>query len=77
LNFKFEQYQKIASLKAYILIDSEKVWVRSCLRQAELNRWVIEDPLENLDDILRLETLKIEIPLRLLYERIEFDEDVI
>jgi Uma2 family endonuclease len=75
LTFKFEQYQKIASLKAYILIDSEKVWVRSCLRQAEQNRWIIEDPLEDLEDVLKLEMLNIEIPLRLLYERVEFDED--
>lgn len=74
LSFKFEQYQKIASLKAYILIDSEKVWVRSCLRQAEQNRWIVEDPLEGLNDVLRLEPLNVEIPVRLLYERVELEE---
>ncbi len=72
--FKLEQYQKIASLKAYIMLDSERVWVRSCLRLGEQNRWIMEEPLENLDDILRLEGLGIEIPLRLLYARVNVEE---
>lgn len=75
LTFKFEQYQKIPSLKAYILIDSEKIWVRSCLRQAEQNRWIVEDPLEDLEDVLKLEVLNLEIPVRRLYQRVEFEED--
>ncbi len=72
--FKLEQYQKIPALKAYIMIDSQQVWVRSCLRIGEQNRWVLEEPLENLTDTLRLEVLQIDIPLSLLYAKIEFDQ---
>ncbi|NWJ98351.1 MAG: Uma2 family endonuclease [Chloroflexi bacterium] len=73
-SFKLEQYQRISSLKAYIMIDSERVWVRTCLRIGDQNRWILEEPLETLKETLRLEPLNIEIPLRLLYDRIEFTE---
>lgn len=72
--FKLEQYQKIPSLKAYIMIDSQQVWIRSCLRIGEQNRWILEEPLEDLEDVLRLEVLGIEIPLRLLYQKVDFEE---
>ncbi len=73
-NFKLEHYQRIPSLKAYIMLDSERVWVRSYQRIGEENRWILEEPLENLADVLRLEAFGLEIPLRQLYERVEFDE---
>ena len=73
-NFKLEHYQRIPSLKAYIMLDSERVWVRSCLRIGDENRWILEEPLEDLADVLRLEALELEIPLRQLYERVEFAE---
>ena len=74
MGFKLEQYQKITSLQAYVMIDSERVWFRSCLRLGEGNRWILEEPLEDWDDVLRLESLAIEVPLRLLYNRLEFEE---
>jgi Uma2 family endonuclease len=74
-SFKLENYQRIPSLKAYIMIESEWVWVRSCQRIGEENRWILDEPLEDLDDVLRIETLGFEVPLRHLYERIKFEED--
>lgn len=70
---KLEQYQRIPSLKAYIMVDSEQVWVRSWVRIGDENRWILEEPLEDLDDVLRVEVLNAEIPLRLLYARVEFN----
>lgn len=71
-NFKLEQYQHIASLKAYIMVDSEQVWVRSCVRIGDENRWILEEPLEDRQDVLKLEALGLEILLHLLYDRVKF-----
>ncbi|NWJ44755.1 MAG: Uma2 family endonuclease [Chloroflexi bacterium] len=73
-SFKLEHYQRITSLKAYIMLDSERIWVQSCQRIGDENRWILEEPLEDLEDVLRLEALGLEIPLSQLYERVEFEE---
>ncbi|MEI7554356.1 Uma2 family endonuclease [Candidatus Chlorohelix sp.] len=73
-SFKLEHYQRITSLKAYIMLDSESIWVQSCQRIGDENRWILEESLEDLEDVLRLEALGLEIPLSQLYERVEFEE---
>ncbi len=42
-NFKLEHYQRISSLKAYVMVDSERIWVRNCQRLGDHNRWVLEE----------------------------------
>lgn len=73
-SFKLEQYQKIPTLRAYIMADSEQIWVRNCQRIGDENRWILEEPLEDLEDVLYIEALEVKLPLRLLYARIKFEE---
>lgn len=68
---KLEQYRKIPDLIAYVMVDSERVWVELYYRSGA-NSWQVDEPLEDLEAVLRIEPLNIAIPLNLLYEGIEF-----
>ncbi|HEX2913485.1 MAG TPA: Uma2 family endonuclease [Chloroflexia bacterium] len=72
--FKFEQYRHIPSLALYVLIDSEQVRV-GCLRRVEEGGWLVEPPLEEISESLKLAALGVEIPLALLYEGVEFEPE--
>ncbi|HEX2916581.1 MAG TPA: Uma2 family endonuclease [Chloroflexia bacterium] len=72
-SFKLEQYQKIPSLQAYVMIDSEQVRVE-CYTRLGSGQW-LQQTLLNLDDVLTLEALGISLPLKMLYERVVFEAD--
>lgn len=70
---KFEQYLNISSLAMYVMIDSEQVRVE-VFQRGSLG-WLVRKPLENRDDFLKLPPIEAEIALKLLYDRVEFEED--
>lgn len=71
--FKLEQYQKIPSLKTYVMIDSEKIRVEYYSKIAK-GQW-LQGTLTELEDLLLLEELGISIALSILYARVKFNED--
>jgi Uma2 family endonuclease len=72
-SFKLEQYQKIPTLKAYIMLNSEQVKVEYYTR-LEQGGW-LQRTVEELEELLSLETVGIEISLKDLYERVELESD--
>lgn len=75
-SIKLEQYRKIPSLVAYIMIDSEQVWVEQYYRTGD-HSWQVDEPLEEIEALVKIASLEIAIPVAALYEGIEFNEDIL
>lgn len=71
---KFKPYKQIPSLREYVLVDSERLVVFVLRREEDTGKWTIEI-MNNLTDILVLESLHIEIPLTQIYAKIDFQTD--
>lgn len=71
-SIKLEHYRTIASLLAYIMIDSERVWIEQYYRTGP-QTWQVEAPLRNLADHLVIENLGFTIPLTRLYHRLDLN----
>ncbi len=69
---KFFNYMQIPSLQEYLLISSTSVFSLSARKQAD-NSWKF-DELKNLNDSLAIKSIDQEIPLKEIYENVEFDE---
>ncbi|RYD79743.1 MAG: Uma2 family endonuclease [Sphingobacteriales bacterium] len=67
---KFKLYRDITSLKEYILIDSENVYVEKHVRQAD-NNWLLSE-IKNVNEQLHIESVQINIALQDIYEGISF-----
>lgn len=72
---KLDHYRNISSLLAYIMIDSERIWVEQYHRTGPAS-WQVEAPLLNLTDSLQIEALDITIPLSRIYNRVDFSEEI-
>jgi hypothetical protein len=71
---KFFLYRsEIESLTDYVLVSQDSVFIEHYEKQAD-GRWV-HNVLTSLDDILRLASIECEIPVREIYERVEFAEE--
>lgn len=68
-NSKFLLYKSIASLKHYVLVDSQRVNVALYSRGAG-SSWLFEE-YQGLDAVLPLPALAIEVPLAEIYRRLE------
>jgi len=68
---KFGYYRQIPSLREYVLISQEGPFVDHFVRQ-ENGTWIIRDGCARLDQVLKLHTLDLEVPLRRIYHKIEF-----
>ncbi|GBF82963.1 hypothetical protein AsFPU1_4400 [Aphanothece sacrum FPU1] len=64
---KFKFYKDIASLKEYILIDTESVNVE-VFRMNSTGRWELEE-YKSLFDTLKMPSLSIDLPLKLIYQQ--------
>lgn len=69
---KFSQYRRLTSLREYVLVAQDKVRVECYRRQGDF--WVLSE-VSDLDKALRLESIDCEVPLREIYERIDFSEE--
>lgn len=65
---KFEHYQQITSLKDYILISQDKVYVEHYRRQE--NEW-LQTEFSELEDVLLLCSVGCELRLPDVYRRVE------
>ncbi len=72
---KFRLYKEIDSLREYVLVDSERMVVSILRREMDTGKWTIEI-LNEVNDVLGLETLQIEIPLSRIYAKIDFQTNV-
>jgi len=64
---KFSHYRKIESLQSYILIDQEWVGVEHYVRQGD--QWILT-AYEKRDEVLKIPTLGVELPLSEIYQRL-------
>jgi Uma2 family endonuclease len=65
----FHHYRQIESLQVYVLVSQDLPLVESYRRQGE--NWVLTE-FRGLEATLRIEELGVAIPLREIYDRIEF-----
>jgi Uma2 family endonuclease len=66
---KFKFYKQIPSLQEYVIVEAERPHVEVLQRFGQ--RWDIE-MYDGLDAVVILNSLKIEIPLRQIYEKVSW-----
>lgn len=66
---KFVYYKLIESLRHYVLIDQEKIYVEHRARQAD-GSWLLQGTLTDPDGALSFLDLCIAIPIREIYRRV-------
>lgn len=66
--FKFIEYRKLASLRHYILVSHDKIFVEHFARQ-EGDRWLLH-PLGSAD-VLSIPELGLDLPVELFYDRVK------
>ena len=69
---KFASYRRLPSLQVYALISQDRVSVECYERAGDM--WTFRE-LTDLDDSLALKAIDVEIPLREVYDRIEFEDE--
>ena len=67
---KLQRYRTIATLQDYILVSQNELRVEQYTRQ-ENNLWVLRD-YETLDQELNIASIGVSLPLRAIYNRVEF-----
>jgi Uma2 family endonuclease len=70
---KWLLYQQISSLKIYMLISQDKLLIEIFERTDENSDWIYRSYSQR-DDLIALDTLKIEVPVAEIYRRIAFPE---
>ena len=68
---KLSHYQQLDSLKEYILVSQDRVYVERYLRKQ--NEWSYTS-FRELDDVLPIASIQCELPLQEIYERVTFPE---
>lgn len=74
LGKKVDYYQALPSLQVYVIIAQDEYWVRVYERSAEGN-WLPHRTLEKETDVVRLENLKLELPISEIYEQVAVSDD--
>lgn len=67
---KFDFYRSIPTLQHYLLIEQERVHIEYYHKLAD-GRWVLT-VLKDLEATLTLASLELEIPLRLIYAKVDW-----
>lgn len=70
---KFELYRKIGSLQEYVLVAQDRAFVEHYVRSG--SKWELSD-ISGLDDALQLESIKCELALRDIYDKVDFPAEV-
>lgn len=68
---KFAHYRRLESLREYVLVSQDRVLVERFTRQGD--EWVLTE-FGRDDDVLRLASVGVEVPLREIYAKVRFDE---
>ena len=69
---KFGHYRRLTSLKEYVLVAQDEIRVERFTRRGD--DWVLS-VFTSLDDTLRLASIDCEVPLREIYDKVEFSEE--
>ncbi|RKU27555.1 hypothetical protein C6495_16225 [Candidatus Poribacteria bacterium] len=69
---KFRRYQQLASLKEYVLVSQDKVWVEHHRRHGA--QWILSH-YRSFEEVLPLPSIGCEVPLRDIYARVILNED--
>jgi Uma2 family endonuclease len=67
---KFQRYREVESLQDYILVAQDQIRVEQFTR-GDANTWTLRDYLR-AEDVLRIASIGVSLPLAAIYERIEF-----
>ncbi|MCU0644605.1 MAG: Uma2 family endonuclease [bacterium] len=70
---KFVFYRSIPSFQEYILIDQAKIHVEH-FSIGEQGKWILSE-YDDPDNVLKLNKVDFQIPLKDIYHRVEFGED--
>ncbi len=70
MGIKFKLYRDIPTLKEYILIDSENVYVEKHTRLAD-NNWLLTE-IKNSNELLKIESVQVAVAVSDIYEGISF-----
>lgn len=68
---KFQAYRTIPTLRNYLLISQDRPWVEH-YEKMDGNRWTFID-YTDIDSAIAIQQPTLEIPLKEIYRRIEFD----
>lgn len=72
---KFFRYRKeLPSLTDYVLIYQDAPFIEHHEKQSD-GRWT-HNAADGIDDVLRIVSIEIELKLREIYDRVEFEENV-
>lgn len=72
--FKAENYRRIESLRAYLLVAQDRPHVEMHERQAD-GAWLIREA-HGLDAVIHIEPLAVDLPLAEVYDRVTFSPPV-
>jgi Uma2 family endonuclease len=67
---KFELYRDIDTLKDYILIEQDRVYIEY-FHKTENDKWILQI-LKNIEEILIIQSIKCEIKISEIYDKVEF-----
>ncbi len=69
---KLSHYQQLGSLKEYILVSQDRVYVERYLRKQD--EWGYTS-FREIDDVLPITSIQCELPLQEIYERVTFPDE--
>ena len=69
---KFRKYRSISSFCEYLVVSQSETYVEQYLRLEKGDRWQLQT-YDQLDQIITLESLKVELPLQEIYRRVDFN----
>lgn len=72
-SWKFAHYRRLASLTDFVMLSQYQPFLEHYTRQADA-QWVLTE-LSGLEAVLRLPSIRCELPLAEIYERVEFEPE--
>ena len=72
-SWKFAHYRRLETLTDYVMLSQFQPFIEHYARQSD-NQWILTE-VAGLNTTLRLPSLGCELPLPLIYERVEFVPD--
>lgn len=67
---KFRKYRSIPSFCEYLVVSQTELYIEQYFRLEQGDRWQLQ-AYDQLDQIITLESLKVELPLQEIYRRID------
>ncbi len=71
---KFTAYRSLPSFKEYVLIHQDKPYIETYFKQ-DNGIWQFNN-FQGLEDVMKLQSLDVVVPLKFVYEDVGFEEEV-